>query len=198
MEGRKRGRYPETRNDEREEVRTNARSAKRRREGGTRREEDPGGGEKATGAKGARKGARESASRGASTVEGTSGRARSGGNSAINTNIFRSVLQPCFDNHPLQRALACPLRHAIPAGRPPRNLARFFPPYPARVSSPSAPSPLYASHPPDLKYMDTLTHTPINEHPARGRASHPLFASSAGYYPRSSVLYILGLLFYSL
>lgn len=33
MEGRKRGRYPETRNDEREEVRTDARSAKRRREG---------------------------------------------------------------------------------------------------------------------------------------------------------------------
>lgn len=36
---------------------------------------------------------------------------RSGGNSAINTNIFRSVLQPCFDNHPLHNSLS--LRRAI-------------------------------------------------------------------------------------
>lgn len=75
---------------------------------GERREEDLGGGGGEEQAReGGGKGARESDSRGASAaaavaVEGTGGRARSGGNSAINTNIFRSVLQPCFDNHPHQ------------------------------------------------------------------------------------------------
>jgi len=106
------------------------------------------------------------------TVEGTSGRARSGGNSAINTNIFRSVLQPCFDNHPHQHDSAYPLRYAIPTRRPPQNPSRFLLGLPARIRS------LCLASPSDLKYVDTLTHATKQAVPhaytKRGDVSHPL------------------------
>lgn len=136
-------------------------------------------------------------------------------------NIFRSVLQSCFDNHPLQRnSRALSVMRFLPGG-PPRNPSppsRSFSPYPARVSScllSLCLSPLCASHPPDLKYIDTLTHTRMNEQPhTRGQVSHPprtrlTYTYNTEYYhtnetapillfPHSSTLYILSLFFYSL
>lgn len=110
-------------------------------------------------------------------MEGTSGRARSGGNSAINTNIFRSVLQPCFDNHPLQRnSRALSVMRFLLGGLPSEPLA-FLLALPGSRFFLLLRPPLYASHPPDLKYIDTLTHTRMNEQPQTGPSITPLFAS---------------------
>lgn len=136
VEGWKEG--TEARNDEPRRGSKNRRAFRETTAVGERREEDLGEG-RGGGERGGRKrGTRESDSRGASavvTVEGTGGRARSGGNSAINTNIFRSVLQPCFDNHPHQRV---PSPSCDSARRPPSE-PLSFPPRPTR--SRSSPSP---------------------------------------------------------
>lgn len=106
-------------------------------------------------------------------MEGTGGRARSGGNSAINTNIFRSVLQPCFDNHPHQARsrVPSPLCDSYQAA-PSRNPSRFLLGLPARVR------PACLATPSDLKYVDTLTHTTERAVPhaytKKGDVSHPL------------------------
>lgn len=72
-------------------------------------------------------------------------------------------------------------------GGPPRNPSRSFPPYPrdSRFFPPPVPRPpLCATHPPDLKYIDTLTHTRMNEQLRTGLTeSHTLFASPTEYYP---------------
>lgn len=87
-------------------------------------------------------------------------RARSGGNSAINTNIFRSVLQPCFDNHPLQWSRvpspSCDSYQADPSTNPPWNPSCSISSHPLTLFLPIR-LPL-ASHPFDLKYVDTLAH----------------------------------------
>lgn len=106
-------------------------------------------------------------------VEGTGGRARSGGNSAINTNIFRSVLQPCFDNHPHQARsrVPSPLCDSYQAA-PSEPLS--FPSRPTR----SRVRPACLATPSDLKYVDTLTHTTERAVPhaytKKGDVSHPL------------------------
>lgn len=105
-----------------------------------------------------RKGAWECDSRGARLegTEETGGRARSGGNSAINTNIFRSVLQPCFDNHPLQRSgvpsPSCDSNRAAPSE------SFLFPRHYPFMLFPPVFAPLSLDVSSDLKYVDTLTH----------------------------------------
>lgn len=99
-------------------------------------------------------------------------RARSGGNSAINTNIFRSVLQPCFDNHPLQRSrVPSPSYDSYHKRTPRQILPSPLEPLLLHLALPAhAPSPVrvpLASHPLDLKYVDTLAH--IRAHITRER-----------------------------
>lgn len=102
-------------------------------------------------------------------------RARSGGNSAINTNIFRSVLQPCFDNHPLQRSrVPSPSYDSYHKRTPRQILPSPLEPLLLHLALPAhAPSPVrvpLASHPLDLKYVDTLAH--IRAHITRERTRH--------------------------
>lgn len=211
MEGWKEG--TEARNDEPRRGSKNRRAFRETAAAvGERRKEDLGGGEEeASEARG--KGAPESDSRGASPVEGTGGRARSGGNSAINTNIFRSVLQPCFDNHPhhARDSAYPPLRRcdsyqAAPLGTPLVS-SSAYPPRAARVRPP------FASHPSDLKYIDTLTHATERAVPhaytKRGDVSHPLSPHLPSTPPRTNSPFLFslatprpirtpGLFFYSL
>lgn len=124
-------------------------------------------------------------------------RARSGGNSAINTNIFRSVLQPCFDNHPLQRSrVPSPSYDSYHKRTPRQILPSPLEPLLLHLALPAhAPSPVrvpLASHPLDLKYVDTLAH--IRAHitsrayatirtRSDGRVSHPFVSPSPPTIP---------------